>query len=70
MGLTCICFITVELLPLKEESQELNEMKEEDKHEEHHFFFFFYYLSHTQLYNIEKYITSSEMYSLHLTHPK
>ncbi len=36
VGLTCICFITVELVPLKEESQELNEMKEEDKHEEHH----------------------------------
>ncbi len=36
------------------------------------FFFFylfiFFYLSHTQLYR--EYITSSEMYSLHLTHPK
>ncbi len=28
----------------------------------------FFYLSHTQLYR--EYITSSEMYSLHLTHPK
>ncbi len=27
-----------------------------------------FYLSHTQLYR--DYITSSEMYSLHLTHPK
>ncbi len=30
--------------------------------------FLFLYLSHTQLYR--EYITSSEMYSLHLTHPK
>ncbi len=28
----------------------------------------YFYLSHTQLYR--EYITSSEMYSLHLTHPK
>ncbi len=28
----------------------------------------FFYLSHTRLYS--EYITSSEMYSLHLTHPK
>ncbi len=30
--------------------------------------FLFFYLSHTQLYR--EYITSSEMYSLNLTHPK
>ncbi len=30
--------------------------------------FNYFYLSHTQLYR--EYITSSEMYSLHLTHPK
>ncbi len=30
--------------------------------------FFIYYLSHTQLHR--EYLTSSEMYSLHLTHPK
>ncbi len=34
----------------------------------HLHFFKFFYLSHTQLYR--EYITSSEMYSLHLTHPK
>ncbi len=32
------------------------------------FFFYNFYLSHTQLHR--EYITSSEMYSLHLTHPK
>ncbi len=31
------------------------------------FFYFIFYLSHTQLHR--EYITSSEMYSLHLTHP-
>ncbi len=32
------------------------------------YLFYYFYLSHTQLYR--EYITSSEMYSLHLTHPK
>ncbi len=31
-------------------------------------FFLFFFYSHTQSYR--EYITSSEMYSLHLTHPK
>ncbi len=38
--------------------------------QDHFYLFLFYcdYLSHTRLYR--EYITSSEMYSLHLTHPK
>ncbi len=39
-----------------------------DQHNHVYFYFYFFYLSHTRLYR--EYITSSEMYSLHLTHPK